>query len=221
MPNCRSRAPLTAVSYSVIRRPKSKLIAFSDYLCTSCQNYEPVIRRFIQDYVQAGRAQIEYRIYPVIDPALSVQSASLVECADTLQPGQFWRARDLMFELVSTRGFTDQTVAAFADELRFDHAQLTECAVNADQHAIDARYGLSLGAGAAPSLFVQYGEAAPIPIALALPEHHDALVNATRPQSTAPVLIERWALCRAQDLSTSRWRLRTRRSGRAHHHCRL
>lgn len=168
-----------------------KLIAFSDFLCTSCQNYEPVIRRFIQDYVQTGRAQLEYRIYPVIDPALSARSASLVECADTLQPGQFWRARDLMFELVSSRGFTDQTVAAFAHELRLDHAQLTECAASAGQHAIDTRYGLALGAGAAPSLFAQYGDAAPIPIALALPEHHDALVNATRPGSTAPVLIER------------------------------
>ena len=167
-----------------------KLIEFSDFLCTSCQNYEPVIRRFIQNYVQTGLAQIEYRIYPVIDPALSVRSASLVECADTLQPGQFWRARDLMFELAATRGFTDQSVAAFADDLRLDHAQLSECADSAGQHAIDARYGLSLGADAAPSLFVQYGDAAPIPIALALPDHHDALVNAIRPQSTAPVLIE-------------------------------
>ncbi len=167
-----------------------KLIQFSDFLCTSCQNYEPVIRRFIQDYVQTGQAQIEYRVYPVIDPALSAQSAGLAECADTLAPGQFWRARDLMFELVSTRGFTDQTVAAFADELRLDHALLSECADGASQHAIDARYGLSLGASAAPSLFIQYGEAAPLPIALALPEHHSALVNAIRPTSTAPVLIE-------------------------------
>jgi len=167
-----------------------KMIAFSDFLCTSCQNYEPVIRRFIQDYVQTGLAQIEYRIYPVIDPALSVRSASLVECADTLQPGHFWRARDLMFALVSTRGFTDKTIAAFADELLLDHARLSECAEGAGQHAIDARYGMSLGADAAPSLFVQYGGAAPVPIALALPEHHDALVNAIRPRSTAPVLIQ-------------------------------
>lgn len=168
-----------------------KLIEFSDFLCTSCQNYEPVIRRFIQDYVQTGRAQIEYRIYPMIDPALSVRSASLVECADTLQSGQFWRARDLMFDLVSTRGFTDQTVAAFADELLLDHAQLAECAEAASQHAIDASYGLSLGASTTPSLFIQYGDAAPLPIALALPEHHAALVNAIRPASTAPVQIER------------------------------
>ena len=167
-----------------------KLIAFSDYLCTSCQNYEPIIRRFIQHYVETGQAQFEYRIYPVIDPALSVHSASLVECADRLRPGQFWRARDLMFDLVSTRGFAEESIGAFADALRQDPAALSECAKDANQHEIDANYGLSLGASAAPALFVQYGDASPLPIALALPEHHEAIVNAIRPASSAPSLIE-------------------------------
>ncbi len=167
-----------------------KLIEFSDYLCTSCQNYEPIIQSFLQDYVLTGRAQYEYRIYPVIDPQLSVRSASLVECADTLRPGQFWRARDLMFELVSSRGFTDETIALFAERLGHEAAALSQCADKASQHITDARYGLALGASATPSLFVQYGEAAPLPIALALPEHYQAIVNAIRPASTAPVLIE-------------------------------
>ena len=86
---------------------EARLIEFSDFLCTSCQNYEPIIRRFIHDYVLNGRAQFEYRSFAVVDPVLSGRSASLVECADALAPGQFWRARDLMFELASTRGFTD------------------------------------------------------------------------------------------------------------------
>lgn len=168
-----------------------KLIEFSDFLCTSCQNYEPIIKTYIENYVVTGQAQYEYRIYPVIDPLLSVRSASLVECADRLQSGQFWRARDLMFSLVSTRGFTDDTVEAFAGALQQEPTALSECAESAGQHAIDARYGLELGAIATPALFVQYGEADPLPIALALPEHHDAIVNAIRPASTVPQLIER------------------------------
>lgn len=176
----------------VLGKPNAtvKLIEFSDFLCTSCQNYEPIISRFIQDYVVSGQAQFEYRIYPVIDPVLSVRSASLVECANQLQPGQFWRARDLMFELVSTRGFTDESLVAFADALQQEPAALRECAESAGQHTIDAGYGLSLGASATPALFVQYGDSDPLPIALALPEHHDAIVNAIRPTSTKPVLIE-------------------------------
>jgi len=167
-----------------------KLIEFSDFLCVSCQNYEPIIKRFISDYVRTGQAQFEYRIFPVVDPALSARSASLVECADALAPGQFWRARDLMFELVSTRGFTDETVADFAEILEIEPAALRECAANASQHAIDSAYGLSLGADASPSLFIQYGDSNPVSIALALPEHHYAMVNASRPQSTDSVLIE-------------------------------
>ena len=167
-----------------------KLIEFSDFLCESCQNYEPIIAGFIQDYVLTGHAQFEYRIFPVIDPVLSVRSASLVECADTLQSGQFWRAHDLMFEIVSTQGFTEQAVSEFADTLQLDMTALSECAANAGQHAIDAEYGLSLGVSGTPSLFVQYSESKPVPIALALPEHHNAIVNAIRPESTDPVMIE-------------------------------
>lgn len=167
-----------------------KLIEFSDFLCTSCQNYERVVKRFIQDYVASGKARYEHRIYPVIDAQLSAYSASLVECADILQPGQFWRARDLMFEMVSTRGFTDETVSVFAEDLGHEAGALAECAAEANQHINDARYGIALGADATPSLFVQYGDAAPLPIALALPEHHAAIVNALRPASTAPLQIE-------------------------------
>ncbi len=177
----------------VLGRPEAdvKLIAFSDFLCTSCQNYEPIIRRFIQHYVETGKAQFEYRIYPVIDPALSVHSASLVECADRFRPGQFWRARDLMFDLVSTRGYTEESIRAFADALQQDPAALAECAKDASQYEIDVRYGLTLGASTAPALLVQYGDAKPLPIALALPEHHDAIVNAIRPATSSPVLIEK------------------------------
>ncbi|MXX51748.1 MAG: thioredoxin domain-containing protein, partial [Chloroflexi bacterium] len=48
-----------------------KLIEFSDFLCGSCQRYEPIIADFIRDYVLTGQAQFEYRIFPVIDPQLS------------------------------------------------------------------------------------------------------------------------------------------------------
>ena len=71
-----------------------------------------------------------------------------------------------------------------------ESAALSECTDTASQHINDVHYGLAIGANATPSLFVQYGEAAALPIALALPEHHPAIANAIRPTSTAPVLIE-------------------------------
>ena len=168
---CPSRELTMAVF--VLGDPESgiKLIEFSDFLCSSCQNYEPIIRGFIWDYVMTGQAQLEYRIFPVIDPVLSVQSASLVECADTLQPGLFWRAHDSMFDMASTEGFTAQSTIAFAELLALDADALAECAANANQHAIDAAYGFGLGVSGTPALFVQYGDTEPTRIALALAEH--------------------------------------------------
>ncbi len=166
-----------------------KIIEFSDFLCTSCQNYEPVINSFIWDFVVSGQAQFEYRIFPVIDPELSPLSASLVECADTQQPGMFWRARDEMFRMVSSLGFAAESYLEFAGALQLDPDALSDCAAAAEQHRIDAAYGLRLGVSGTPSLFVQYGDSSPLPIALGLPEHFPAIVNAMRPQASDPVSI--------------------------------
>ena len=166
-----------------------KLIEFSDFLCTSCQNYEPIVTSFIWDYVFTGQAQFEYRIFPVIDPELSVLSASLVECADTLKPGSFWRAHDQMFDQTSKHGFTAKSYIDFAESLEIDPQSALQCASNAEQHITDAAYGIGLGVSGTPSLFVQYGESEPVPIALALAEHYPAIVNAVRPQSIEPVTI--------------------------------
>ena len=112
-----------------------------------------------------------------------------MECADTLQPGLFWLARDQMFSMGSSDGFTTQSYSDFAEALQLDAVALSECAAGAGQHAIDAAYGTSLGVRGTPSLFVQYGEREPLPIALGLPEHYSAIVNAIRPPSTEPVTI--------------------------------
>ena len=166
-----------------------KIIEFSDFLCTSCQNYEPVISSFIWDFVASGQAQFEYRFFPVVDPELSALSASLVECADTLQPGLFWQAHDLMFQMVSSMGFTAQSYLDFAEALQVDAEALSDCASRAGQYSIDAAYGAGLGVSGTPSLFVQYGDSEPLPIALGLPEHYPAIVNALRPQTSDPVTI--------------------------------
>ena len=74
------------------RDAKMRFIEFSDFLCGHCQNYESVVETFIQQFVLTGQAQIEYRMFPVVDPVLSPQSAALAECADTLSPAFFgWR----------------------------------------------------------------------------------------------------------------------------------
>ena len=126
----------------------------------------------------------------MIDPDLSVQSAGLVECADALQPGLFWRAHDHMFDMASTAGFTAQSATPFAELLALDVDELAQCSTIANQYAIDAAYGMSLGVSGTPALFVQYGDNEPVQIALALADHFPAIVNAIRPKSTDLVTIE-------------------------------
>ncbi len=167
-----------------------KLIEFSDFLCTSCQNYEPVIADFISRYVLTGKAQFEYRMFPVVDSVLSPLSAALVECADALDNGAFWRAHDAMFESVSTVGFTVQSSTSFAQTMALDETALLECAAEATQYQNDHAYGFNLNVRGTPSLFVQFGDADPIAIATALPEQFDAIVNARRPIDHAPVTME-------------------------------
>ena len=167
-----------------------KLIEFSDFLCGSCQHYKPIINGFIRDYVLSGQAQFEYRIFPVIDEELSALSGNLAACADTVQPGSFWRAHDAMFSLVTPQGFTSDSTAAFADMLGMDAEALATCAETQRQSAIDGLYGFTLGVTGTPSLFVQYGDSEPVAISRALPEQYRAIVNALRPESSQPVVIE-------------------------------
>lgn len=167
-----------------------RFIEFSDFLCAYCQNYEPMVAEFIQQYVLSGRAQFEYRLFPVVDPVLSPLSAAIAECAHILSPGAFWLAHDLLFDIASGGGFTEESPSLIADQLDLDHAKLVACAAEANQYITDQRYGLELGVQGTPSLLVQYGDAAPLAIAHALPEHFPALVDALRPQTTDPVTID-------------------------------
>ena len=169
---------------------RMRFIEFSDFLCGFCQSYEPMVAEFIQEYVLSGRAQFEYRMFPVVEPDLSPLSAAVAECADTLSPGSFWPAHDLLFDIAADEGFTADSTVRVAEQLDLDHSQLVDCASEANQYRVDQRYGLELGVQGTPSLFVQYDNAAPLAIAHALPEHFPALVDAVRPEATDAVEIE-------------------------------
>ena len=95
-----------------------------------------------------------------------------------------------MYAMVIEDGFTLKSAAAFAQSLELGETDLLECAAQAEQVEVDQAYGLELGVSGTPSLFVQFGDADPIAIALALPEQHETIVNARRPSDYEPVIIE-------------------------------
>ena len=167
-----------------------KVIEFADFLCPHCQEYKATIDTFIDQYVTTGQAQFEYRMYPIIDPNLSAFTAGLVECADIQSEGLFWYAHDVMFDLVSTSQFSQETITQFAETLSLDEAVLSECAATATQVLTDSNLGNSLGITGTPSIAVQYNGGEPVLLSLPSVDQFNMIVNASRPAPSDPVTIE-------------------------------
>lgn len=167
-----------------------KMIEFADFLCPHCQDYQQIADLFIEEYVITGLAQFEYRMYPIVDPTRSVIAANLVECADTLQEGLFWQAHDIMFEIARTEPFADSSIPGFAEQLGLDEQELRDCAVEASQVVTDTAMGVELGITGTPSIAMQYGDSAPVLVSPPAPGRFEQVVNAQRPESFEPVIIE-------------------------------
>lgn len=137
------------------------IVAFEDFLCPHCQAYEPVIQEFMRQYVLTGKARFEYRMLPAVDPTYSPLAARFAECADTLNPGTFFQAHDLMFELASASRFSNSTPRTFAERLGLKYSDLLECTADADQVTVDTQLATQLGAGGTPTVMVRYGDSRP------------------------------------------------------------
>jgi len=167
-----------------------KIIEFSDFLCPTCQDYKSTIDPFIEQYVATGQAQFEYRMVPIVNPNLSTFAANLVECADIQSEGLFWQANDIMFDIMSTDGFSEATVTNFADQLELDETELAECAQTATQAQTDSEFAQEMGIRGTPSLAVQYGDDAPVLIALPQINQFERVINANRPETNEVVTVE-------------------------------
>ena len=139
------------------------IVAFEDFLCGHCQSYKSTVDQLISQFVAKGLARFEYRFTPVVDPAYSRLTAQLAECADTLRPGSFWNAHDLLYELASARRFSDNSARAFADQMNMSYTDLLECSADASQVDIDTRFATQLQVRGTPTVFFRMGDGAPQP----------------------------------------------------------
>lgn len=137
------------------------IIVFKDFLCPHCQTYKTTTDAFIDEYVYTGWAKFEYRFVPVVDPVFSVVTARLAECADLMQPGSFWLAHDVLFDIASTERFSESSVGTFASRMNMDETALTECVLNEDQAFqvdVDLQFAMDLGVQGTPSVAVRYDD---------------------------------------------------------------
>jgi protein-disulfide isomerase len=113
------------------------IVAFEDFLCPHCQDYQPEIHAILEQYVATGKARFEFRMLPVNN--MSAVSFGLAECADELQPGTFWKAHDELFRVASTTRFDQSSPRDFATEMGLSYGALLECLETADQYQIDGQ----------------------------------------------------------------------------------
>ncbi|MEX1023162.1 MAG: thioredoxin domain-containing protein, partial [Dehalococcoidia bacterium] len=95
------------------------LIEYSDYQCPFCRRFwaetEPVL---IEQYVETGRASIEFRDYAFLGPE-SYQAAEAAACA--ADQDQYWNFHDLLFLRQGAENsgvFSDENLARYAGELQ-------------------------------------------------------------------------------------------------------
>ena len=139
------------------------IVAFEDFLCSHCQRYKSTVDQLISDYVATGRARFEYRFTPVVHPSYSKIAAQLTECADTLRPGSFWQAHDVMFEIASARQYSDNSSRTFAEQMDMSYTDLLECTGDANQYLSDLQLADQLGVTGTPTVFIRYKDGFPQP----------------------------------------------------------
>ncbi len=132
------------------------IVAFEDFLCPHCQQYESTLKQIIEEYVATGQARFEYRMFTIVNPTFSPLSAQLVECAEELQPGSFWEAHDVMFNITSSSNFAANGARRFAQEMGLNYSDLLACTEDANQYQVDSELANQLGATGTPSVFVRY-----------------------------------------------------------------
>ena len=137
------------------------IVAFEDFLCSHCQQYQSTINPFIEKYVATGMARFEYRFMPVISATYSPLVAKYTECSDTLEPGSFWKAHDVMFDLVSSSAYSNSTPETFANRMGISYAKMLECSTEVNQVQTDATLGQQLGVSGTPTIMVRYGDSTP------------------------------------------------------------
>lgn len=120
------------------------VVAWEDFLCPHCQNYQPTIKRFIEDYVLTGQARFEFRMLPISNQSGFI--FSLVECAAVVEddPSAFWPAHDAMFNLASTNG-ANLDGGDFADEIGVSYGAMLDCASEVNQYETDRQLAGQFG----------------------------------------------------------------------------
>lgn len=137
------------------------IIEFADFACPHCQAYEPEIARFVKDYVLTGRARFEFRMFGTnAGGQQTIFAGQLAECIDEAQPGTFWEAHDVLFELGSTGAYFAEDMGRVVSQRTGagSYSELLTCSRDADQITTDMDFGRDMGVSGTPAVMVRYND---------------------------------------------------------------
>lgn len=134
------------------------IIEFADYACSHCQDYEPTVNQFINQYVRTGLARYEFRVFPTAGGQVTAFFGTIATCFDEQQPGAFWSARDLLFQKAEAGNYDQNTIREVAEEIGVNYEEALSCAQDNDQVQTDVALGQSLGVNGTPAVRVRYGD---------------------------------------------------------------
>ncbi len=133
------------------------LVIFSDYACPSCQAYNATVLDFIDTFVVAQQAALEFRVLPTAGGDDTRFAGQLAECAEAQRSGAFWEAKDYLYETAERQaGLGSLTVESFAAALDLDADLLVACQSDADQVNVDEALAASEGVRATPTVLLRY-----------------------------------------------------------------
>lgn len=136
------------------------IVEFADFGCPHCQQYQPEISRFLENYVATGQSKFEYRIFPTAGGDTSVYTGKLLECADEQRVGAFWEGYKLMFQYATSGRYNTDVGRLFATDANLNYSQLLDCSGSATQVNTDIAFGQNNGVTGTPAVMVRYGDGA-------------------------------------------------------------
>lgn len=133
------------------------IVAFEDFMCPHCQDYQPIMHSFIEQHVATGQAKFEYRFYPLVNPEFSTLTTQVAECVALEDLSRFWDAHDLLFEFANAGEIDPEIASVVAMLVGVDADAVNECIDTSIQSLVDIQLGQKARVTGTPGIRARNG----------------------------------------------------------------
>lgn len=137
------------------------IIEFSDFQCPYCRKFwKEALAQIKKEYIDAGKAKLVFRDYPLSFHPMATPSAEAAECAK--EQGKFWEMHDVMFQEQEKLGtvtikYTSDDLKEWAAKVGVNANQFNDCFDSRKYKTEvekDAADGAAAGITGTPAIFI-------------------------------------------------------------------